>query len=88
MRWRIQPHIRTRRLGHKALAYHTGSGDTHLLNAVSGDILDCLSGHADNGGCSLAELAREASVGLSEDEVRDILIALADAGIVCRNSTP
>ena len=83
-RWRIESHIRTRRLGRMALAHHIGSGETHLLDAASGNILDHLAGHADNSGCSLAELAGEGADGLSEEEIGDILVVLADAGIVRR----
>lgn len=86
-RWRLEPHIRTRRLGRKALAYHIGSGDTHLLSPLSGRILDILARATDDGGCRLGDILADNREEASESEVTDALTMLAEAGIVRADRT-
>jgi len=81
-RWCIEPHIRTRRLGRKALAYHIGSGDTHLLSPLSGDILEVLSERTEARGCCVSDILAGRSWDTTEDQLVDALTMLAEAGIV------
>lgn len=85
-RWLIDPLVTYRRLGEQVVAFHAGSGDTHLLSPVSGAILDVLSSAVDgSGGCSVADLLADeqlVSADASEAGVTDALVALAETEIV------
>ncbi len=67
------------------VVYNTGSGDTHLLDMVSGEILKCLEDQAsDIAGLvskSAARLSLEPGPELSK-HVSDLLLKLCDVGLI------
>jgi len=84
-RWQLDPLVTCRRLDDALLAYHAGSGDTHLLTPFSEALLEALPG-ADTGRCTTLEEvrahARVAEFRASEREIVDALWLLEEAGIV------
>lgn len=84
-RWEIDPLVRCRRLDNQLLAYHCGSGDTHLLTPFSGAILTALSGGFGEAARSLEELCATPDIarfGVGDGEIADALWMLEEAGIV------
>jgi len=85
-RWEIDPHVRCRRLDDQLLAYHSGSGDTHLLTPFSDAILTALAvGPGEEAARSLAEIRADPGVarfGAGDREIADALWMLEEAGIV------
>jgi len=84
-RWQIDPLVTSRWLDDQLLAYHAGSGDTHLLTPFSRALLDALP-VADTGRAAGLEEVRAhprvAAFEASEREVADALWLLEEAGIV------
>ncbi|MDZ7829146.1 MAG: HPr-rel-A system PqqD family peptide chaperone [Halofilum sp. (in: g-proteobacteria)] len=85
-RWQIDSLVTSRRLGDELLAYHAGSGDTHLLTPFSEALLDALPAAGTGPSAGLEEVRahpRVAAFAASEREVADALWQLQEAGIVC-----
>ena len=83
--WQLDPLVTSRRLDDELLAYHAGSGDTHLLTPFSGALLESLAGSGNGRSAELEEIRVHASVAAfaaSEREVADALWLLEEAGIV------
>lgn len=84
-RWQIEPLVSSRALGEQFLVYHAGSGDTHLLPPLSGEIVVVLA-EPDNGQpMSMSEIREHdplASRPAGERELADALELLQEAGIV------
>lgn len=87
-RWRREPHVHCRRLGHSVVAYHAGSGDTHLLNTLSGAILEILAEAPAASGLDVCEIGARRDLEATEDELFEALTTLADAGIVRSDPGP
>jgi len=81
-RWRREPHVHCRRLGHSVVAYHAGSGDTHLLSPLSGAILEIMVEAPAGRGYEVSEIGARRDLEATEDELLEALTTLADAGIV------
>jgi hypothetical protein len=81
--WRLEQHVRTRRLDDSVLVYHLGSGDTHALNFLSSTIVELLADAED--GYSVDELSACRVITVTKSEIVDALTMLADFGVVeCR----
>lgn len=83
-RWEIDPLVRCRRLDNQLLAYHSGSGDTHLLTRLSDTIMTALAAGG-AAGLSLEDLEADCGIarfGVGDREISDALWMLEEAGIV------
>lgn len=84
-RWEIDPLVTCRRLDDQLLAYHSGSGDTHLLTPFSDAILTGLAAQDCEAARSLEDLRADPCIvrfGVGDREIADALWMLEEAGIV------
>lgn len=84
-RWQLDSHVVSRSLGEQAVAFHSGSGDTHLLTPFSEALLEVLAECGTDASLSPAELLddpRIAGLQLSGQDVEDALSMLEEAGLV------
>ncbi len=84
-RWEIDPLVRCRRLDNQLLAWHSGSGDTHLLTPLSDAILTALAVGEGATAPSLEDLRADPGIarfGVDDGEIADALWMLEEAGIV------
>ncbi|MFW5970454.1 MAG: HPr-rel-A system PqqD family peptide chaperone [Halofilum sp. (in: g-proteobacteria)] len=84
-RWEIDPLVRCRRLDNQLLAYHCGSGDTHLLTPFSGAVLTALAVGDGETAPSLEDVRADPGIarfGVGDGQIADALWMLEEAGIV------
>lgn len=84
-RWEIDPLVLCRRLDDHLLAYHSGSGNTHLLTPLSDTILRALAVRDGEMARSLDDLRADPGIvrfGVGDREIADALWMLEEAGIV------
>ncbi len=78
-RWIVDPRVVWCRVGGSVLAYHGGSGDTHLLTASAGELLARIDADADR----FAPVVDAASAAEAA-AMTETLDALAEAELVHR----
>lgn len=74
MRWQIAPFVHLHSCGDQWAAFHSGNGDTLLLNAAAGDLLALLRDHGPQKTSALLTLAGwdPADVGILSEWLADL----------------
>jgi PqqD family protein of HPr-rel-A system len=85
--WRITRgcQLLWRRWDEEYIVYNTGSGNTHLLDSISGDVLRYLEEHPSNQQKLAAELAGGLDLNKTPEissQIEELLIRFRDLGLI------